>query len=440
MPRRARGLSAAAVAKAKLRRGGKPNRIGDGAGLYLLVRSGTSAGDPLGKFWTFRWVIGGRMREAGLGPAAGPAAVPLKEARERAAEFRRMLRDGLDPIEQRRAAKAAAAAATAKSITFRQCAEEYIAGQRAGWKNAKHAKQWEATLKTYAYPVMGSLPVQAIDTGLVLKVLQPIWTTIPETASRLRQRIEAVLDAAAAKEQRDGANPARWKGHLQKLLPKSDKVKRVEHHPALPYAEVGAFVAELREQEGTAARALEFLILTAARTGEVIGARWGEFDMAAKLWTIPGERMKAGKLHRVPLSARAVEILCDMAKLAGKDAPPADAYVFPGGRPDLPLSNMSLAMLLRRMERTDFVVHGLRSTFRDWCAERTNYPREVCEAALAHAVGDKVEAAYMRSDLFDRRRRLMADWSTYCSTPTPKPATTGSVTSIAEGRARGRKA
>jgi integrase len=287
----------------------------------------------------------------------------------------------------------------------------YIAGYRAGWRNPKHASQWQATLATYAEPVIGGLSVQAVDTALVLKVLEPIWTVKPETAGRVRGRIESILDWAKVRGYRTGENPARWRGHLDKLLPARSKVRRVEHHAALPYAELPGFLVSLRQQAGIAARALEFAICTAARTGEVIGARWGEIDLLDKTWTLPATRMKAGKEHRVPLSARALAILKEMQAHRHAD----NAFVFPGAKPGRPLSNMVFLMLLRRIGRGDVTAHGFRSTFRNWAAERTSFPAEVAEMALAHTVSDKTVAAYNRSDLFERRRRLMSAWTTFCA-------------------------
>ena len=307
--------------------------------------------------------------------------------------------------------------------------ERYIEAHRAGWRNAKHAAQWAATLASYAEPIIGTLPVRAVDTALVMKVLEqevrdapdgrpaPLWATRPETAARLRGRIESILDWARVRGYRDGENPARWRGHLDKLLPARAKVRKVEHHAALPYSELPDFMAALRAQDGIAARALEFAILTAARTGEVIGARWSEIDIGEKLWTIPPERMKAGKEHRVPLSVKAVTILNEMKPLAQASDGSTDgsAFVFPGGKRGQPLSNMAFLMLLRRMKRGDLTTHGFRSSFRDWAAERTKFPSEVAEMALAHTVSNKVEQAYRRGDLFERRRRMMTVWSTFCT-------------------------
>lgn len=420
MPRKAEGLTAL-----KVKTAGR-GRYGDGGGLYLLVRSAEA------KSWLFRYtreIEKGKLKryEMGLGPAAGRTAVALADARRKARALYDMVREGRDPLAEKKAAKEAAQAEPARVMTFRQVAEFYIDAHRAGWRNAKHAGQWEATLATYAYPLVGPRPVQEIDTALVLQILEPMWREKsdknpdgkPETASRLRGRIEAVLDYARARNWRDGENPARWRGHLENLLPKRSKVARVEHHVALPYAEIGAFMAELRQQEGTAARALEFCILTAARTGEVIGARWSEIDLAEKIWTIPAERMKAGKEHRSALSPRAVEILAAQRDAAG-GSPASDAFVFQGAKAGKPLSNMALLMLLRRMGQDDLTAHGFRSTFRDWAAERTSYPSEVAEMALAHVVGDKVEAAYRRGDLFEKRRRLAAEWAKFCATVKPE--------------------
>jgi integrase len=381
MARARERLTARAVETKKV-----PGLYLDGQGLHLRV---TKAGT---RSWIYRYRIAGKAHDLGLGPYP---LVTLAEARERATAQRKLRLDGHDPIATRQAARA-------KAVSFRECAERYIAAHQAGWKNPKHRAQWPSTLETYVYPVFGELPVAAIDTGLVARAIEPIWNTKPETAGRVRGRIESVLDWAKARGYRDGENPARWKGHLDNLLPARSKVRRVEHHAALPYPEIAGFMAELRRQDGTAARALEFLILTAARTGEVIGARWSEIDIPQRLWTVPASRMKAGREHRVPLSDRAVEIL-------GQPGEP-DARVFP-------LSNMALLMLLRRMGRGKLTAHGFRSTFRDWAAERTSFPAEVAEMALAHTVADKVEAAYRRGDLFQKRRGLAEAWARFCSMP-----------------------
>ena len=390
-------LTALAVDKAK-RRG----YYGDGGGLYLQVSASGA------KSWVFRYKEAGRQHEMGLGPLH---TIGLAEAREKARECRRVRFEGIDPIEARRTARRRAKLEVAKATTFKQCAERYIDSHKAGWRNPKHAAQWPSTLATYAYPVFGELAVQAIDVGLVMKAVEPIWTTKPETASRVRGRIESVLDWAAARGYRQGENPARWRGLIENLLPKKTKVRRVEHHAALPYVELPEFMAELRRQEGIGAKALEFAILTVARTGEVIGAGWSEIDLERRLWVIPAERMKAEKEHRVPLSEASASILEAMQKVRESD------YVFPGGKARRPLSNMAFRMLLRRVGRGDLTVHGFRSTFSDWCSERTNFAAEVREMALAHAVGDKAEAAYRRGDLFQKRRQASEAWAKFCSAP-----------------------
>jgi integrase len=404
-------------------RASKPGYYGDGGNLYLLV------GPTGAKSWVFRYRVPApipdnpkrsRLREMGLGPTH---ALSLAEARERAREWRRERLDGIDPIEVRRGRRAQAQLEAAKAITFKECAEAYIKSHSAGWKNLKHAAQWPSTLETYVYPVFGSLPVQGIDVGLVMKALEPIWTTKPETASRVRGRIESVLDWATARGYRQGENPARWRGHLENLLPKKTKVRRVEHHAALPYADMPGFMAELRQQEGIGAKALEFAILTAARTGEVMGAKWSDIDFEARLWTVPAERMKAGREHRVPLSEPALAILEAMREVREGD------FVFPGGKANRPLSNMAFLMLLRRMGRGDLTAHGFRSTFSDWCSERTNFPAEVREMALAHTVSDKVEAAYRRGDLFEKRRQVMEAWAKFATA-----APGGNVVPIASAR------
>ena len=332
----------------------------------------------------------------------------LSEARARAGDARRLLADGLDPIIARDGLKTKERLQKAGTLIFAKCAAKYIGAHRAGWRNPKHVTQWENTLDTYAGPVIGQLAVMDVDTALVLRVLEPIWTKKPETASRLRGRIERILDWARVMGYRSGENPARWRGHLDKLLPSAMNRKNRQHMAALPYVEIGTFMKELREREGNAARALEFLILTIARTSEVIGAPPKEIDRDKALWTVPAARMKAGREHRVPLSPRALEI----AK-----AQPDGPFLFAGGKEKQPLSDMAMLELLRRMGRDDLTVHGFRSTFRDWASERTSYPREVCEMALAHSISDKVEAAYRRGDLFEKRKRLLLEWSRFCDTP-----------------------
>ena len=388
-------LNALAVKNAKER-----GYLADGGGLYLQISAGGS------KSWVFRYRDGGRLREMGLGPTH---TLSLADARDAALFCRKQRINGLDPIAACLTARAAARLEAARAVTFEQCAESYIESHKASWQNAKHAAQWGSTLKTYAYPVLGKVAVAGIDTGLVLKAVEPIWSTKSETASRLRQRIEAVLDWAKVRGYREGENPARWKGHLDHSLPSRAKVAKVEHHAALPYAEIGPFMTSLQAQPGTAARALEFAILTAARTGEVLGAKWMEVDLDARMWTVPAERMKAKKEHRIPLSDRAIAILLSLKERSAAD------FVFPGGKVNKSLSGMALLMALRRMKRDDLTAHGFRSTFRDWAAEQTSFPREVCEHALAHSLPDKVEAAYRRGDLFDKRKGLMDAWGAYCT-------------------------
>lgn len=371
----------------------------DGNGLYLKVAGGS-------KSWVLRYMLNRRARYLGLGSAS---SVRLGKARELASKARELVRQGIDPIEHRKNERAQAKLAEATGLTFRQCAEALIESHESAWKNAKHRQQWRNTLATYAYPEIGNLPVSSVDTEQVLKILQPIWTAKPETASRVRGRIEAVLDWAKARGARQGENCARWRGHLDHLLPKRSKVARVKHHPAMPFAEIPAFMVELRERTEIAARGLEFLILTACRTGEVLGARWDEVDLGSRAWLVPGARTKTGKEHRVPLAPAAIVLLNAMAEIK------LNEFVFPGMKQGRPLSDMALLMLLRRMGRSEITGHGFRSSFRDWAAERTNSPNHVVEMALAHAVSDKVEAAYRRGDLFAKRRKLMEAWASYCA-------------------------
>ena len=376
-----------------------PGRYGDGNGLYLVVDENQS------KRWILRTLVHGKRRDMGLGSLQ---LVSLAEARKRAATYRLAARDGRDPIAERRQANR-------NVLTFKEAAEAVHASHSKGWKNPKHRDQWINTLTEYAFPEIGSKRVNAIDTSDVLRVLTPIWLEKPETARRVRQRIRTVLDWAKAAGHRAGDNPVDAVG---KGLPK--QTDRPEHHAALPYAAVPAFVEALRASTAgeSAKLAFEFLILTATRTGEVIGARWSEIDTKAKTWTIPKERMKAKREHRVPLSDRCLEILEAAAELGGSP------YVFPGREIDIALSNMVFLMHLRRMERADITPHGFRSAFRDWTAEKTSFPREVCEAALAHTNADKVEAAYLRSDLFEQRRALMGQWATFaCAARAPGKVT-----------------
>ncbi|MFM9848287.1 MAG: tyrosine-type recombinase/integrase [Hyphomicrobiaceae bacterium] len=386
-------LTAIKVAAAR-----KPGYLSDGGNLYLRIASGGS------KSWAFRYVIAGRARDAGLGPYP---VVSLNAARTEAEKFRQLVAGGVDPIEVRRNERQTAVVASAKSVTFEACARAFVASREAGWRNSKHRAQWHSTLKTYVYPIAGALPVQNIDTNVILSVLQPLWASKPETASRVRGRIEAVLNSATARGYRDGACPARWRGHLDQILPAKSKVRRVKHHASLPYAELPEFMAKLRKSEGISARALEFTILAAARTGEALGATFDECDLDAKLWTVPAERMKGGRGHRVALCSRAVAIVMDMAEMRVSE------FIFPGMKPGRPLSNMALLMLLRDL-RPGITTHGFRSAFKDWCTERTNFPDHVSEAALAHVSSDRVRAAYARSDLVELRRQLMEEWGRFC--------------------------
>lgn len=384
----------------------KPGYHADGAGLYLQVsRSGS-------KSWVFRYMLktissSGKPMSREMGLGACPT-ISLLEARQNAVEQRKLLEKGLDPIDARDAQRLQETLKQGRSKTFADCSTAYIAAHRAGWRNAKHADQWTNTLETYANPVIGSLPVQEIDTGLVLRVLEPIWTTKTETATRVRSRMELVLDWAKVRGYRDGDNPARWRGHLDKMFPKRSKVAPVEHHEALPYADIGAFMKELRAREGIAPKALEFVILTAARVSEAVNARWDEIDLQHKMWIVPAERMKAHREHRVPLSDAAIRLLKPL-----KDEKQSD-YVFPGWKIKAPLTGAACLKLLHDMEHDDLTTHGFRSTFRDWAAEQTGFPSRIAEAALAHVVGDKTEAAYQRGDLLEKRRLLMQAWADYC--------------------------
>jgi integrase len=375
---------------------------GDGGGLYLQVTEGAD-GTPR-KSWLFRYAAAGRERQMGLGPLID---VSLAEARVRASAARELRRAGKDPIAEREAARADAKLFAAKKMSFDDCATAYIAAHRGGWRNIKHASQWKNTIATYCSPVFGKLPVQLVDVGLVMKAIEPLWATKPETAGRLRGRIERFLDWAKVRGYRDGENPARWRGHLDHLLPARDKVRRVKHHAALPYREMPIFMAQLKKRDAVAARAVELAILTATRTGEVIGAKWAEFDLHDRVWTIPAERMKGGREHRVPLSDAAMGVIEHMGTVRQSDC------VFPGDR-RAALSNMALLMLLRRMGRTDITIHGFRSSFRDWVEEQTDAPRAVAEMALSHSIDNAVEAAYRRGDLLEKRRPLMTKWANYC--------------------------
>jgi integrase len=391
-----------------------PGLYGDGAGLWLNV---TDSGS---KSWVFRFTFEGREHRMGLGPFPD---VSIAEARETAANMRKAVRSGSNPIEAKRERIAANRAAKANAVTFKWCSEQFIDAHKSGWKNAKHADQWTNTLATYANPVIGLLVVDQIDTAHIMKVLEPIWASKAETASRLRGRIESVLDWATVRKFRTGENPARWKGHLDHLLPEKSKLAKVKHHPALPWQEMATFMPALQSQAGTAALALQFTILTAARSGEVRGITWDEVDLPNRMWIVPAERMKAGSEHRVPLSDAALLVL-DRAKVANAllNTPlifPGTTYTKPTGieSPTLkPLSDMSLTAVLRRMEQKTITVHGFRSSFSDWAAEKTDYPRDMAEMALAHGITNKVEAAYRRGDMVEKRRQMMTDWAKHCLT------------------------
>ena len=422
----------------------RPVRFGDGDGLYLQVAPTNKDGEPGStKSWLFRFTLHGKAREMGLGPVGDPpGGVPLAEARKLAAAARASLRDGRDPIAARQEHKAELRRKALEAVerTFKAAAEALVKAKSAGWKNEKHAAQWTATLEAHVFPIIGDMPIARVGTDDVLRVLRPIWEKVPETASRVRQRVEAVLDAASVKGWRTGDNPARWRGHLAGELPPPRKVQRVAHRPALPWQQMGTFMAALADREGAAALALRFVILTAARTGEVRGMRWREVDLDGKVWAVPGDRMKAGKLHRVPLSPAALAVLADVRPLMKE---PND-LVFPGGRKAVPLSDMALSEVVRRMneggeegalprwrdiEGRAVVPHGFRSTFRDWAGETRSDGHDVVEAALAHTIKNKAEAAYARSDLLERRRPLMEAWAEHCG------RLPGEVVALAERRA-----
>jgi integrase len=375
-----------------------PGRYHDGHGLILVVVNANNAS------WQLRFQRNGRERWFGLGPLH---TVTLKDARERARAARLQILDGIDPIDARRTERAKAG----QVMTFKEGAEAYNALHEQKWRNEKHRKQFLASLACYAFPVLGNIAVSAIDTAAVLRVVEPIWLSKTETANRVRGRIESVLDWATVRGHRSGDNPARWKGHLAGVLPAPGAVARRSHYPALPWAQIAAFMAELRTRDGMPARALEFTILTAARTGEVVGARWSEIDLETHTWVIPSSRMKSRREHRVPLSPRAVELLSALYREDG------NSRVFIGARTGAGLGNMAMPDVLQQMGRNEATVHGFRSTFRDWAAEATAYPNHVVEQALAHTIGNAVEAAYRRGDLFEKRRHLMNDWAQFCGRP-----------------------
>jgi len=394
-------LTAVRVAKLS-----EPGRYGDGNGLHLQIsRWGTKA-------WIFRYQLNGRSREMGLGSLE---YISLKEARDKVRLARGLLVDGIDPIDARDSKKRVSQAESAKRVTFREAGERYIESHRPGWRNKKHAAQWAATLETYAYPVIGDLSVADIDTGHVIKILEPIWASKTDTASRLRGRMEKILDWAKARHYRKGENPGRWKGHLENLLPAKSKVHKVKHREAMPFSDVPAFTAELRLKEGISIRALEFTILNAVRTGETIKAKWDEFDLFARIWTIPAERTKSGRQHRVPLSERAVTILSELRREVGSP------FAFPGAKMGKPLSQAAMLEVLRGMRGYGLTVHGFRSSFRDWVGEATSFPSEVAEVALGHVVEGKTESAYRRGDALEKRRKLMQAWSRYCAAPLTIP-------------------
>lgn len=432
MPRKLHNvLTALAVKNAK------PGRHADGAGLHLLVKESGA------RSWVYRFMLHGKSRDVGLG-AAGPGGIALADARDLAAALRLKVRSGIDPLEERQREaserRASAQAEQMAGITFKAVAEAYIAANEASWRNSKHRQQWRNTLASYVYPVMGDLPVAAIGTAHVLKILEPIWQDKPETASRIRGRIETVLDAAKARGYREGENPARWRGHIAQILPARSRLTR-GHHPALPYEHLPTFIRSLRQREALAALALEVVILTATRSNEVLAATWAEFDLDKAGWIIPATRMKGAKEHRVPLSPRVVEILEAVKPLGSK-------LVFPGSKGGQ-LSTMAMAMLLRRMHDADLArggaghfdpkqgraatVHGFRSSFRDWADEQTAYPHEMKEMALAHTIGNKSEAAYRRGDMFEKRRRLMDDWAGFCGS---RGAVGGNVMPIRKAESR----
>lgn len=381
----------------------------DGGGLYLRV------GEAGNKSWIFRFRRHGRLRDMGLGALH---TITLAEARAKAVDCRKLLLAGLDPLDAKKAELTQAKLAAVKGTTFESCAKAYIDAHKASWKQERHAAQWDQALAKHAYAIIGKQPVDAVDTDMVLKVLEPIWKDKTETAKRLRGRIECILDWAKVKGYRQGENPARWRGHLDNLLASPTKLIHVEHFAALPYAKVGDFMKALDKQEGMGAIALKLVILTAARSNEVLGATWDEIDFKSKVWTVPASRMKAGKKeHRVPLTEPVMAILKDLKQeredIEGKNDP--CPYVFPNAKGDGTLSNAVMMALLKRMNRRDITVHGFRSTFRDWAAENTEYPDEVVEMALAHTIQNKVKAAYLRTDLFEKRRKLMEEWANHCA-------------------------
>ena len=394
-------LSALRVAAAKA-----PGMYGDGAGLYLKVDEGGS------RSWILRYKVAGRSRKLGLGPVH---TVSLALARDKAADARRLLLDGKDPIEVKRAARAAHLLEAAKTISFDDCAANFVATNKAAWRSEKHVGEWMTSLQRYASPVFGKLAVADVDRGLIVRALEPIWSTKPETASRVRQRVERVLSYAKANGYRDGENPAAWKGNLDHILPRADKIKAVKHFAAMPHNEVATLMARLAPLDEVAAAALRFTILTAARSGEVLGAQWSEIDLESAIWTVPGVRMKTGRQHRIPLSDPAISIL---NKMQAGHPHGGHELVFPGRKPGKGIGETSMAYTMRGLGiGAEATVHGFRSSFRDWCSEQTAFPREVAEACLAHTVGDKVELAYRRTEFIVKRRALMTAWARYITAP-----------------------
>ncbi|MFP3344375.1 integrase arm-type DNA-binding domain-containing protein [Halomonas sp. SIMBA_159] len=387
----------------KLVRESNPGMTNDGDGLYLKIGKGGGAS------WIYRFRWNSKLRDMGLGSYVD---IPLSEARDLASEQRKLVKQGIDPLS----AREQKADTEARPVTFTHCAARYIQSHRRSWRNAKHARQWVSTLKTYVRPVIGNLPVEDVTTQDILKILTPIWTAKNETAKRVQGRIENVLDFAAANEYRDPVNPARWRGHLDKLLAKPSRIQKVNHHPAMPYDEVATFVSSIQAYNSVSSKALQFLILTTTRTSEVLNAEWHEIDIGKATWQIPAARMKANREHRVPLSKQAMELLKGLPRVKG------NSFIFPGMKAGRPLSNMSLLQFMRGLgygpngERGNYVPHGFRSSFRDWTGEVTSYPRDVAEMALAHTIENKVEAAYRRGDLFEKRRAMMQDWGDFITT------------------------
>ena len=393
----------------------KPGFYADGGNLYLRVDK--SDDGVLRRSWIFRYKLRGanRERDMGLGPVS---SVRLKKARELAADSREMVATGTDPIEARRTTQAETLKAE-RFPTFDEVAVKYITAHRGGWRSAKHGQQWVSTLATYASPVFGRLPVNMVDTSLVLRALEPHWHTKTETMQRVRNRIEKVLAFATVRGWRSGDNPATWRNHLAEALVRPSKIAPVEHFPALPYEQIGAFMSDLRQRPGMGALALQFCLLTAARTGEV-SATWDEIDLTKKVWTVPASRTKAHREHRVPLSDEAIAVLKTVRSITSKIPGVRDSkFVFANDVTGEGLGGSTMLAVLKRMKRLDVTVHGLRASFRTWAAERTNFPRAVCEAALAHSVGDKTERSYQRGDLFEKRRKLMEQWGAFCSQPSP---------------------